>query len=216
MLPVNVPFIQAIKADPENDQPRFFYADWLEENGETDYANFIRLSIMHANAEAKLGKPSKDEQFPEVWMYGQRQGFHNELTALDAILGKNVHDFECPLCLGQRAITTLNALPEYIHTPPGVTYATFYRGFIRRVELKTDKNVRKYLTPILQRNPVEFVECQQISGTSGYRTVRVLQGSKWFKRIAAEFGVKHTVPSMLFEPDKFAEIFSRILLTYCG
>ncbi len=36
---------QAILADPEDDAPRLIYADWLEENGDPDRAEFIRVQM---------------------------------------------------------------------------------------------------------------------------------------------------------------------------
>jgi uncharacterized protein (TIGR02996 family) len=35
----------AIRANPDDDAPRLVLADWLEENGETDFAEFIRIEI---------------------------------------------------------------------------------------------------------------------------------------------------------------------------
>jgi uncharacterized protein (TIGR02996 family) len=36
-------FLQAIREAPDDDAPRLIYADWLEEHGQTDRAEFIRL-----------------------------------------------------------------------------------------------------------------------------------------------------------------------------
>ncbi len=41
---------QAIVERPDDDAPRLIYADWLEENGDADQANFIRDQIALANA----------------------------------------------------------------------------------------------------------------------------------------------------------------------
>lgn len=38
----HTPFIAAIIADPDADLPRLIYADWLDENGQCDRAEFIR------------------------------------------------------------------------------------------------------------------------------------------------------------------------------
>lgn len=40
------PFLEAIWANPDDDLPRLVYADWLEERGESTYAEFIRLDCM--------------------------------------------------------------------------------------------------------------------------------------------------------------------------
>jgi uncharacterized protein (TIGR02996 family) len=41
-------FLDAIWANPDDDTPRLVYADWLEEHGQADYAQFIRLSCQLA------------------------------------------------------------------------------------------------------------------------------------------------------------------------
>ena len=46
--------LQAILDEPEDDAPRLIYADWLEDNGEADRAEFIRLQI-------ELARDSSDE-----------------------------------------------------------------------------------------------------------------------------------------------------------
>lgn len=222
MLPVNVPFMKAIKADPENDQSRLFYADWLEENGETDYANFIRLSLMYATAEAKLGKPSKDERFPDMWLFGQRAGYCRELKTFEAITGKKVHDYECPLCLGRRVADELKRLPEYIRTPEGCANAIFHRGFIQQVTLKNDRNIKTFLCPILDRNPVTLVLCDNIRGVRydavwrDDRRAAVSVLSPWWEKLRQMLGVEETRELRFASLKNFQEVFSKLLLTQYG
>jgi uncharacterized protein (TIGR02996 family) len=45
MTPDEIAFIASIKANPEDDMPRLVFADWLEENGQSERAEFIRVSI---------------------------------------------------------------------------------------------------------------------------------------------------------------------------
>src|SRR5262249_3701076 len=49
-------FLQDILARPDDDAPRLIYADWLEDNGDPQRAQFIRLQIELANL------PMKDPQ----------------------------------------------------------------------------------------------------------------------------------------------------------
>ena len=42
-------FLQAIIANLEDDAPRLIYADWLEEHGESERAEFVRLQCKLAN-----------------------------------------------------------------------------------------------------------------------------------------------------------------------
>jgi uncharacterized protein (TIGR02996 family) len=46
-------FLQAIIADPEDDTPRLIYADWLDEHGQPERAEFIRL-------QCQLARPDQD------------------------------------------------------------------------------------------------------------------------------------------------------------
>jgi uncharacterized protein (TIGR02996 family) len=40
--------LAAIHEDPRSDIPRLVYADWLDENGQVEYAEFVRLQCAHA------------------------------------------------------------------------------------------------------------------------------------------------------------------------
>ena len=42
------PFLRAICENPADDAPRLVYADWLDEHGDPDRAEFIRVQIAHA------------------------------------------------------------------------------------------------------------------------------------------------------------------------
>jgi uncharacterized protein (TIGR02996 family) len=89
--------LRAVIADPDDDAPRLIYADWLDEQGECERAEFIRVQI------ALVGMPMNDERRPElrrherrllrrfgkvwtgllrplVWGYGFRRGFVESIT----------------------------------------------------------------------------------------------------------------------------------------
>src|SRR5262245_1243255 len=42
-LALHAPFLATIRESPDEDGPRLIYADWLEEQGECDRAEFIRV-----------------------------------------------------------------------------------------------------------------------------------------------------------------------------
>ncbi len=52
--------LQAVIADPDDDAPRLIYADWLDEHGQGERAEFIRVQI------ALAGMPLNDERRPEL------------------------------------------------------------------------------------------------------------------------------------------------------
>jgi uncharacterized protein (TIGR02996 family) len=45
VIPGSASFLEAICTDPEDDGPRLVYADWLDEHGQPDRADFIRVQI---------------------------------------------------------------------------------------------------------------------------------------------------------------------------
>src|SRR5690349_20304098 len=48
--------LQAIWAEPDDDAPRLVYADWLEENGRPDRAEFIRVQCVLAGSGLTLSQ----------------------------------------------------------------------------------------------------------------------------------------------------------------
>jgi uncharacterized protein (TIGR02996 family) len=66
-MPTDEALLRAVLADPEDDAPRLIYADWLDEHGDCDRAEFIRLQIA-------LARDGKDD--PRL-----RQREHQLLTA---------------------------------------------------------------------------------------------------------------------------------------
>ncbi|VTU02371.1 Repeat-companion domain TIGR02996 OS=Singulisphaera acidiphila (strain ATCC BAA-1392 / DSM 18658 / VKM B-2454 / MOB10) GN=Sinac_4455 PE=4 SV=1 [Gemmataceae bacterium] len=96
------PFLRAICADPEDDTVRLAYADWLDENGDPDRAEFIRLQVAvplrpkgpddSSAREAILwrGNVSRwNQEVPTVkgidWTWEYRRGF---LFQISAVAGK--------------------------------------------------------------------------------------------------------------------------------
>src|SRR5262245_51635979 len=53
---------RAILAEPDDDTPRLVYADWLQENGNTDRAEFIRAQIEAVRAEPFGPKARKADE----------------------------------------------------------------------------------------------------------------------------------------------------------
>jgi uncharacterized protein (TIGR02996 family) len=66
-------FLAAIHEDPGDDTPRLVYADWLEENGDTAQADFIRLQCEAAKGVAVWRTPPTSPQVNGlVKKYGRR------------------------------------------------------------------------------------------------------------------------------------------------
>jgi uncharacterized protein (TIGR02996 family) len=80
-------FLEAINADPDDDAPRLIYADWLEDNGEDERAEFIRdqcraASLPACNERDELEDRAEDllRQHRQTWIApltrGERPEFH--------------------------------------------------------------------------------------------------------------------------------------------
>lgn len=95
-------FLEAILAEPDDDNVRAVYADWLDEQAAeaheptpTPRAEFIRLQLAIARALAE--EPAGEDP---VRCIGRRLGFHKESAFLAAFIGDRVCD--CILCLQKR------------------------------------------------------------------------------------------------------------------
>jgi uncharacterized protein (TIGR02996 family) len=70
LRPISLPvgeraaFVRAICEEPDEDGPRLVYADWLEEHGEGDWAQFIRLACTLAQATGQ--EPHRDRLSQEA------------------------------------------------------------------------------------------------------------------------------------------------------
>ena len=71
-------FLQAIRAEPEDDTLRLVFADWLDDHGQPERAEFIRLQIESARLDdwgegmvPFAGRPvltAREEELRAVWI----------------------------------------------------------------------------------------------------------------------------------------------------
>jgi uncharacterized protein (TIGR02996 family) len=68
MIPEELALVDAIHADPRSDSPRRTYADWLENHGAPEYAEFIRLQCEQPHvAICTRDKPSASHSYEFPW-----------------------------------------------------------------------------------------------------------------------------------------------------
>src|SRR5262245_31292460 len=66
--PGHQPFLRTICENPDDDAPRLVYADWLDENGDADRAEFIRLHVQLAREPDAPGLEQRcEELFRQHW-----------------------------------------------------------------------------------------------------------------------------------------------------
>lgn len=67
--------MRAVCENPDEDTPRLVFADWLQENGEPKYAEFVRLQVRHAELLRHAAPDTEDfaRKARELWVWsGER------------------------------------------------------------------------------------------------------------------------------------------------
>ena len=148
------PLLRAVIGSPDDDTPRLVYADWLDENGEPDYAEYIRTAV----AVARTGH----DDCPDKRVHRPSPRSVERLIRCGG----------CPFCVGMRR---LNELQPHIGTTLGFGYAHspehpdgflpsefatlfFRRGFAWRVDLPPAAFTAEYVTPLFAAHPVQEVK----------------------------------------------------------
>src|SRR5262245_14167815 len=122
--------LRAICENPDDDTPRLVFADWLQEHGEEDRAEFIRLQCEAARL------PTKD---------GRRAGLVRKAAAIQKRLGKQ--------WLSELPVPD----KEHIGWPeaPGwLDGETFDRGFPSHLFVQTAGTLAKHADKLFSATPV--------------------------------------------------------------
>jgi len=118
--------LQAVADDVDSHEPRRAYSDWLDENGDPDRAQFIRVQIDLEPYKYKLGKPGRSEAARKAALVRkQKRLLKDNFKRWTAHLAK------------------LNLTPEEVE---------FSRGFISGIRLRTIEITDDHL-PVLQSVP---------------------------------------------------------------
>jgi uncharacterized protein (TIGR02996 family) len=121
-------FLQAIVAAPDDDLPRLIFADWLDENGDSDRAEFIRVQCAPFRSSADVRRMAVLEAANRTAWLGPlvrtvfraefRRGFVEHAVLPAATFLK--HGFELRRQTPLRGVTLLGArrvLPELVRCP---------------------------------------------------------------------------------------------------
>src|SRR3954453_18261421 len=74
-------FLRGIGGEPDDDTPRLVYADWLDEHGEADRAEFIRVQCELARWVPDLGRRGSLKARASELLAAHRQEWLGGLTA---------------------------------------------------------------------------------------------------------------------------------------
>jgi uncharacterized protein (TIGR02996 family) len=104
--------LAAICANPDDDTPRLVYADWLQENGDPDRAEFIRHECFLVASKHISGKETDpDNELVRAESRSFKLNRANRLRWLSEIVGREPYDDE----------------------NPNYTFGRFHRGFVDQV-----------------------------------------------------------------------------------
>ena len=100
------PFLRAIYAAPDDDLPRLVFADYLDEQGDSDRAELIRVQCERAKYDTsalwqrdEALRESLSELFPEMTSY--RRGFCD-----NPLIGMTANELTDPHGIRSRAVTS--------------------------------------------------------------------------------------------------------------
>lgn len=122
--------LQAVIANSDDDGPRLIFADWLEENGQAEWAEFIRLGCrFHGVSEADA---RKTDESAKAWERMQALDFGRyQNSLLDPLR-------ELGLKFGSERFSGTPSREEYY------LWADFSRGFLEKMTLFGSKNLRQF------------------------------------------------------------------------
>jgi uncharacterized protein (TIGR02996 family) len=157
MIPIQQAFLRDIREHPDDDTPRLIYSDWLEENGQPERAEFIRvqceLEQLRFAREARTGeydaRDGVDEEWGRVFSLVDREEIllrkHVERWITESIPPANQFGFP-----RQRIVTNGILLPD-LHF-----YLFFRRGFINEIHARL-KILMLRLQGLVNSNPIEKI-----------------------------------------------------------
>lgn len=151
-------FLPAILATPDDDGPRLVFADWLEEQGDVDRAEFIRVQCRLAELEKVPGRPKDGME-----LLGWLMGAHQERRVIRAVMG--VPGCDCEQCLRQQEEKLLSgpikgllaSLLVEFDEDFGVIDLKTRRGFVYEIKLQASAWMY-HAKRILAAAPVQMVE----------------------------------------------------------
>lgn len=168
-------FLTAIVANPDDDTLRLVAADFLEENGEPDRAEFIRVQIT-------LAKLTASRSFD--WTVPPDEALELEEDALRRKEGA----FLGPKSAFPR-VWAMEDCPELVHRPPthtrspraparGSARVKWHRGFVERIDCAAAEWLR-HGAEVRKRNPVRDVilhDCRAPARSDWHASLDALRG----------------------------------------
>jgi uncharacterized protein (TIGR02996 family) len=85
--------LRAIRESPADDGPRLIYADWLDENGQPDRAEFIRLQVrlVDMDEDDPQWQPFKQREWELVTVHGDAWRGNLRSGMVDEVVPRIAH-----------------------------------------------------------------------------------------------------------------------------
>ena len=153
---------RAILDNPEDDIPRLVFADWLEEHGEADRAEFIRVQIERE----RLGEPAEHCHFGNV--RNPRRLTLDKVKQREALLARETELWEKNKEVWHAELPVLN----------GIDWSRPQRGFVEEVTAESFPAFRTHADRLFDLTPLRglgfgpssrFPEPRDLNAESGIR-----------------------------------------------
>jgi uncharacterized protein (TIGR02996 family) len=123
----NAELLQAVCDEPDSDEPRLVYADWLEEQGETERAEHIRLQIQMSQPRLKPGKWLKLAERRDALEAKYRESWVEQFPPLKGILWHTDFERGFPQSITAANYTAFRAHADKIFRTAPITSLGFMR-----------------------------------------------------------------------------------------
>ena len=173
-------FVSAVAANPADDLPRLVFADWLDENGDSERAEFVRTQIRWHHATDAAEKKHLNRRAASLFRDYWQRWLRPFLLALDPDADPD-HWYEFRDTGHAGMIVTLPAREWHYATPPAVRSVSFSRGFVHWLSLEVSEWGSGSLAEAFGHEPVHLMSCR--NGLHSPRWVRftdpVLRRVEW-------------------------------------
>jgi uncharacterized protein (TIGR02996 family) len=170
-------FFRAVAANPDDDAPRLAFADYLDDQNEPEWAEFIRVQCELAGLPTHAAFPATATQpAPDPIPLGHVIDWFREREPIRSVLARRDE-------LARREVALFGGggiAPRYSQVAPGLLcnvgthpsdadqspvhqWAFLRRGFVERLHLPAT-DWFNHAKPILEANPVRHVELVELRG----------------------------------------------------
>ena len=161
-------FLDAVHADPSADAPRLIYADWLDENGEPERAEFIRVQCELASTDADDSERARAARRERMlwWSHGTAWRQHLPSTLRGCFFARGF-PYPREIQLSPEAVLALD--PDYLRYAPSWRVRMHLRAADRLDELASSAKLGSISELTLAIDGVDSAEVEELVDAPGLR-----------------------------------------------